>query len=95
MFEENFFYFFFLEVDYLKSKLFLVKYDVLRIILYKYGDGGVVIIDQWICVYVKYFVGICELIFFFRIYEERDILGFYGDYTFNCLCGDKEFGKCE
>ncbi|XP_068743866.1 GDP-fucose protein O-fucosyltransferase 2-like isoform X1 [Montipora capricornis] len=83
------------EVDYLKSKLPLVKYDAPRTILHKYGDGGVAIIDQWICAHAKHFVGTCESTFSFRIHEERDILGFHGDHTFNCLCGDKELGKCE
>ncbi|XP_073237270.1 GDP-fucose protein O-fucosyltransferase 2-like isoform X2 [Porites lutea] len=83
------------EIDYLKNKLPLVKYDAPKKILQKYGDGGVAIIDQWICAHAKYFVGTCESTFSFRIHEERDILGFHGDQTFNCLCGDKELGKCE
>lgn len=83
------------EIDYLKNKLPLVKYDAPKKILQTYGDGGVAIIDQWICAHAKYFVGTCESTFSFRIHEERDILGFHGDQTFNCLCGDKELGKCE
>lgn len=83
------------EIDYLKNKLPLVKYDAPKKILQTYGDGGVAIIDQWICAHSKYFVGTCESTFSFRIHEERDILGFHGDQTFNCLCGDKELGKCE
>ena len=83
------------EIDYLKNELPLVKYDAPKKILQKYGDGGVAIIDQWICAHAKYFVGTCESTFSFSILEERDILGFHGDQTFNCLCGDKELGKCE
>lgn len=85
----------FSEVNYLKSKLPLVKYDSPKEILKKYRDGGVAIIDQWICAHAQYFVGTCESTFSFRIHEERDILGFHGDKTFNCLCGDKKIGKCE
>ena len=86
---------YFSEIDYLKSKLPLVKYDAPKKILHNYGDGGVAIIDQWICAHAKYYIGTCESTFSFRIHEERDILGFHGDQTFNCLCGDKELGKCE
>ena len=88
-------YLYFPEVNYLKSKLPLVKYDAPKKILHKYGDGGVAIIHQWICAHASYFVGTCDSTFSFRIHEERDILGFHGDQTFNCLCGDKELGKCE
>ncbi|XP_029190508.1 GDP-fucose protein O-fucosyltransferase 2-like [Acropora millepora] len=83
------------DVEYLKSKLPLVTYNAPKTILNKYGDGGVAIIDQWICAHAQYFIGTCESTFSFRIHEERDILGFPGDKTFNCLCGDKELGKCE
>ena len=83
------------EVTYLKSKLPLMKYDPPKEILHNYGDGGVAIIDQWICAHAQYFVGTCESTFSFRIHEERDIFGFHGDKTFNCLCGDKKLGKCE
>lgn len=86
---------YFSEIAYLKSKLPLVKYDAPKKILHNYGDGGVAIIDQWICAHAKYYIGTCESTFSFRIHEERDILGFHGDQTFNCLCGDKELGKCE
>ena len=45
--------------------------------------------------HAKYFVGTKESTFSFRIQEERDILGFNPDTTFNCLCSDKEIVKCE
>ena len=83
------------EIKYLKERLPLVKYEPSRSVLKKYGDGGVAIIDQWICAHGKYFVGTKESTFSFRIQEERDILGFNPDTTFNCLCSDKEIGKCE
>jgi len=53
----------------------------------KYKDGGIAIIDQWIVAHARYFLGTCESTFTFRIQEERDILGFAGSTTFNCLCG--------
>ena len=83
------------EIDYLENKLPFVKYDAPKQILQKYGDGGVAIIEQWICAHANYFVGTCWSTFSFSILEERDILGFHGNQTFNCLCGDKELGKCE
>ncbi|MGH0149699.1 UNVERIFIED_CONTAM: hypothetical protein FKN15_035883 [Acipenser sinensis] len=42
-----------------------------------YKDGGVAIIDQWICAHA-------------RIYEEREILGFDPKTTYNRFCGEKE-----
>jgi peptide-O-fucosyltransferase len=83
------------EIKYLKSKLPLFKYVPSKSILDKYGDGGVAIIDQWICAHARFFIGTCESTFSFRIHEERDILGFDADNTFNCVCGDKEEEKCE
>ena len=83
------------EIKYLKERLPLVNYEPTRSVLKKYGDGGVAIIDQWICAHARYFVGTKESTFSFRIQEERDILGFNADTTFNCLCSDKEIGTCE
>jgi len=84
-----------IDIKYLQKKLPIVKYTPSNEILEKYGDGGVAIIDQWICAHAQYFIGTCESTFSFRIHEERDILGFHADQTFNCLCGDKDIGKCE
>ncbi|RXG69129.1 GDP-fucose protein O-fucosyltransferase 2 [Armadillidium vulgare] len=50
--------------------------------LLKYGDGGTAIVDQIICSRASY-----ESTFSFRIQEEREILGFASDTTFNRLCG--------
>lgn len=61
----------------------------------RYKDGGVAIIDQWICAHGRYFIGTSESTFSFRIQEEREILGFDPDTTFNRFCGDKEERPCE
>ena len=86
---------FFLDVEYLTARLPVARYEPSKNIHKKYGDGGVAIIDQWICAHAQYFVGTKESTFSFRIQEERDILGFHADTTFNCLCPDNEIGKCE
>lgn len=56
--------------------------------LIKYKDGGVAIIDQIICSHAFYFIGTYESTFTFRIQEEREILGFYPNTTFNRLCSE-------
>ncbi|EFA07652.2 GDP-fucose protein O-fucosyltransferase 2 [Tribolium castaneum] len=58
----------------------------------KIKDGGVAIIDQIICSHARYFIGTYESTFSFRIQEEREILGFPPDTTFNCFC--KENTEC-
>ncbi|XP_035785215.1 GDP-fucose protein O-fucosyltransferase 2-like [Anopheles albimanus] len=49
-------------------------------------DGGIAIIDQIVCSHSHYFVGTYESTFTYRIYEEREILGFPTERTFNTLC---------
>lgn len=49
-------------------------------------DGGVAIIDQIICSYARYFIGTHESTFTFRIQEEREIIGFPINTTFNVFC---------
>ncbi|XP_050099808.1 GDP-fucose protein O-fucosyltransferase 2 [Anopheles aquasalis] len=49
-------------------------------------DGGIAIIDQIVCSHAYYFVGTYESTFTYRIYEEREILGFPTERTFNTLC---------
>ncbi|XP_051175782.1 GDP-fucose protein O-fucosyltransferase 2 [Leptopilina boulardi] len=57
----------------------------------KFKDGGIAIIDQIICSHARYFIGTLESTFTFRIQEEREIIGFPVNSTFNRLCGkDKE-----
>ena len=63
--------------------------------LKKLKDGGVAIIDQWICAHAKVFVGSYVSTFTFRIHEEREILGFEPNLTFNRFCGDEEQENCE
>uniref|UniRef100_A0A8C4N4N7 GDP-fucose protein O-fucosyltransferase 2 n=1 Tax=Eptatretus burgeri TaxID=7764 RepID=A0A8C4N4N7_EPTBU len=55
-----------------------------------YKDGGVAIIDQWICAHARYFIGTALSTFSFRIHEEREILGFAPSTTYNRFCGDNE-----
>ncbi|XP_050407404.2 GDP-fucose protein O-fucosyltransferase 2 [Patella vulgata] len=61
----------------------------------EYKEGGLAIIDQWICAHARYFIGTEESTFSFRIQEEREILGFDPEMTFNRLCDDKEKFDCE
>ncbi|XP_065343379.1 GDP-fucose protein O-fucosyltransferase 2 [Cloeon dipterum] len=57
-------------------------------------DGGVAIIEQIICSHARAFTGTFESTFSFRIQEEREIMGFHPDNTFQRLCGDDE-GDCD
>jgi len=59
-----------------------------------YRDGGVAIIDQIVCSHARYFIGTRESTFTFRIQEEREMMGFSEDETFDMLCRDGET-KCE
>jgi peptide-O-fucosyltransferase len=56
-----------------------------------YQDGGVAIIDQSVCSNAKYFIGSIESTFTFRIQEEREILGFNVEQSFDILCKTGEF----
>jgi len=53
-------------------------------------DGGVAIIEQIICSHARAFIGTYESTFSFRIQEEREIMGFHPDTTFQRLCGDDD-----
>ncbi|KAL8561615.1 hypothetical protein ACOMHN_001347 [Nucella lapillus] len=82
-----------------KLKDLLTGYKVFRYqppedVLDTYKDGGVAIIDQWICAHARYFIGTRESTFSFRIQDEREILGFEPATTYNRLCGDKD-KECE
>ncbi|XP_077922065.1 GDP-fucose protein O-fucosyltransferase 2 isoform X2 [Halichoerus grypus] len=59
-----------------------------------YRDGGVAIIDQWICAHARFFIGTSVSTFSFRIHEEREILGLDPRTTYNRFCGDREVA-CE
>lgn len=58
-------------------------------------DGGIAIVDQIICSHARYFIGTQESTFTYRIYEEREILGFAKDATFNTLCKNEDESDCE
>lgn len=60
-----------------------------------YYDGARAIIDQWICAHARVFIGTHVSTFTFRIHEEREILGFDPETTFNRFCGDDEPKDCE
>lgn len=49
-------------------------------------DGGMAIIDQIICSHARHFIGTYESTFTYRIYEEREIMGFPKNSTFNTFC---------
>jgi len=77
------------EIDELRNltKAQIHRFPRTKRILKDYKDGGIAIIDQWIVAHARYFIGTCESTFSFRIHEERDILGFGEDTTYNCVCG--------
>uniref|UniRef100_A0A0K0F8E2 GDP-fucose protein O-fucosyltransferase 2 n=1 Tax=Strongyloides venezuelensis TaxID=75913 RepID=A0A0K0F8E2_STRVS len=58
------------------------------------SDGGVSIIDQYICSHARAFIGSYVSTFSFRIHEDREIMGFSPETTFNRLCQDDDF-NCE
>ncbi|XP_029169844.1 GDP-fucose protein O-fucosyltransferase 2 isoform X2 [Nylanderia fulva] len=83
------------EFEELKS--YLPQYKVLKFtpsdyVMNKFKDGGIAIIDQIICSYARYFIGTPESTFTFRIQEDREIIGFLPETTFNQLC--KTNKKC-
>lgn len=58
-------------------------------------DGGQAIVDQIICAHARHFIGTFESTFTYRIYEEREILGFPQHTTFNTLCKYATLADCE
>ncbi|XP_017493578.1 PREDICTED: GDP-fucose protein O-fucosyltransferase 2 [Rhagoletis zephyria] len=58
-------------------------------------DGGQAIVDQLICAHARHFIGTFESTFTYRIYEEREILGFTRESTFNTLCKNATLVNCE
>ena len=76
--------------------------DPLRMLLYRpplttrraVKDGGVAIVEQIICSRARHFIGSFESTFSFRIQEEREIMNFPAESTFNRFCGDAA-GQCE
>lgn len=88
--------------EYVDIKEFLKKEDIKVTkfnphkdkVLQMYKDGGVAILDQIICSHAKYFMGSYESTFSFRIQEEREIMGFPVETTFDMLCKTGEY-NCE
>lgn len=79
---------------YIGEDFEVLKFEPTKQIKEDFKDGGVAIIDQWICAHARFFVGTRESTFSFRIQDEREILGFSPETTFNRLCHDKD-KKCE
>ncbi|VDN06545.1 unnamed protein product [Thelazia callipaeda] len=52
------------------------------------NDGEVAIVDQWICAHARHFTGTHMSTFSYRIHEDREIIGFEPEQTFNRLCPD-------
>ncbi|PAV74820.1 hypothetical protein WR25_11833 [Diploscapter pachys] len=65
----------------------LLKYPLVR---YKndkdFNEGQAAIVEQWICAHAGYFIGTHHSTFSFRIQEDREIIGFPENKTFNRLC---------
>ncbi|KRT78823.1 hypothetical protein AMK59_7706 [Oryctes borbonicus] len=80
------------EIDEIRSllepKYSLVIYNPESWVKDKFRDGGVAIIEQIVCSYARYFIGTYESTYSFRIQEEREIIGFPAESTFNRLCYD-------
>ncbi|XP_041057187.1 GDP-fucose protein O-fucosyltransferase 2 isoform X2 [Carcharodon carcharias] len=72
----------------------MIRFEPTQEELRLYKDGGIAIIDQWICAHARYFIGTSVSTFSFRIHEEREILGFEPKTTYNRFCGDEE-KECE
>ncbi|XP_061548450.1 GDP-fucose protein O-fucosyltransferase 2 isoform X3 [Phycodurus eques] len=72
----------------------MVRFEPSKEDLELFKDGGVAIIDQWICAHARFFIGTSVSTFSFRIHEEREILGFNPKTTYYRFCGDTE-KECE
>uniref|UniRef100_A0A1B0C838 Mediator of RNA polymerase II transcription subunit 23 n=2 Tax=Lutzomyia longipalpis TaxID=7200 RepID=A0A1B0C838_LUTLO len=97
----------FLSSDCSRSELMDLLSFMKRLRVYKYlppttgdgsnalKDGEIAIIDQIICSNARYFIGTYESTFTYRIYEEREILGFHPRTTFNTFCKNDDLTECE
>ena len=83
------------EFKNLKYSVDIYRYQPSKELFRELKDGGMAIIDQWICAHARVFVGTYVSTFSFRIQEEREILGFKQETTYNRLCGDEEPTLCE
>ncbi|XP_063984607.1 GDP-fucose protein O-fucosyltransferase 2 isoform X2 [Diachasmimorpha longicaudata] len=75
-----------LQLGNYKVVRYIPPYDVRK----NFKDGGVAIVDQIICSHARYFIGTYESTFTFRIQEEREIIGFPVETTFNIICWKDE-----
>lgn len=84
-----------MELKSLKAELKMLGYKSYTYVpeVTVYTDGQMAIIEQIICSRSAYFIGTHESTFTYRIQEEREILGFNSDTSFNSLCPD--VGECE
>ncbi|KAL3287773.1 hypothetical protein HHI36_002235 [Cryptolaemus montrouzieri] len=74
---------------YLPKTVLLVNFTPEKRFVEHYKDGGTAIIDQLACAHSRFFLGTAESTFTFRIFEEREILGFPSEATYNYLCADE------
>ena len=83
------------EMEQLKSLLpGMVMFKPTKKQLKKYKMGGIAIIDQILCSHARYFMGSKESTFSFRIQDEREIMCFSKDATFNRLCSENKEDDC-
>ncbi|XP_053678480.1 GDP-fucose protein O-fucosyltransferase 2 [Anopheles nili] len=88
-------------MEFYNLKNYLKRFRVVRFAPESYEqrlalkDGGIAIVDQIICSHARYFIGTYESTFTYRIYEEREILGFLKDHTFNTFCKSEKDMNCE
>lgn len=68
----------------------MIRYNPLAAEKKHFNKGAIAIIDQIICSHARYFIGSYESTFTFRITEEREIMGFSKETTYNRFCGDEE-----
>jgi len=74
----------------LKTLLNARKIKMFRFTSDSLSDGEIAIVDQWIASHAMLFIGTYDSTFSFRIQEEREILGFSPNTTFNAFCA-----KCD
>ncbi|XP_040172562.1 GDP-fucose protein O-fucosyltransferase 2 isoform X2 [Anopheles arabiensis] len=88
-------------MEFYNLKNYLKRFRVVRFVPESYEqraelkDGGVAIVDQIVCSHARYFIGTYESTFTYRIYEEREIIGFPKDLTFNTFCKSEKDMNCE
>uniref|UniRef100_A0A182QKM5 GDP-fucose protein O-fucosyltransferase 2 n=1 Tax=Anopheles farauti TaxID=69004 RepID=A0A182QKM5_9DIPT len=88
-------------MEFYNLKNYLKRFRVVRFVpdsyeqRYALKDGGIAVVDQIICSHARYFIGTYESTFTYRIYEEREILGFPKDLTFNTFCKSEKDTNCE